>query len=131
MVSHHSSKYAICQVPGVLAVVRLDPASVVPSWASSGPLWAVVRTPEEVSVVCDQTQVPPDVRCERDWVALKIEGPLALSLTGVLSSLLTPLASRGIVVFVLSTFDTDYILVKQPQVSLAKAVLREEGHLVS
>ena len=131
MVSHHSSKYAICQVPGVLAVVRLDPASVVPSWASSGPLWAVVRTPEEVSVVCDQTQVPLDVRCERDWVALKIEGPLALSLTGVLSSLLTPLASRGIVVFVLSTFDTDYILVKQSQVSLAKTVLREEGHLLS
>jgi hypothetical protein len=112
-------------------VVRLDPGSVVPSWASSGLLSAVVRTSEGVSLVCDQTQVPPDVLCDRDWVALRLEGPLALSLTGVLSSLLTPLASRGIAVFVLSTFDTDYILVKQSQVSLAQHVLRQEGHLLS
>ncbi len=81
--------------------------------------------------MCDQTQVPPDVLCDRDWVALKVESPWALSLTGVLSSLLTPLASRGIAVFVLSTFDTDYILVKRPQASLAKKVLREEGHLLA
>ena len=124
-------KFAIYQVPGVFAVVRLDPGSVIPPWASSGILSAAVRTSEEVSLVCDQAQVPPDVLCDRDWVALKVEGPLALSLTGVLSSLLTPLASRGIAVFVLSTFDTDYILVKQPQASLAKKVLREEGHLLT
>jgi len=124
-------KFAIYRVPGLFAVVRLDAGSVVPEWASLGLLSTVVRTPEEVCVVCDQTQVPPDVLCDRDWVPLKIEGPLALSLTGVLSSLLSPLSTHGIAVFVLSTFETDYILVKQSQVALAQTVLREEGHLLS
>jgi len=131
MESQAHYKFAIHRVPGLFAVARLDAGSVVPAWASSGLLSAVVRTPEEVSLVCDQTQVPPDVQCDRDWVPLKIEGPLALSLTGVLSSLLTPLSTHGIAVFVLSTFDTDYILVKQSQVSLAEKVLRGEGHLLS
>jgi len=131
MESQAHNKFAICRVPGLFAVVRLEPGRVVPEWGSSGLLSAVVRTPEDVSLVCDQTQVPPDVQCDRDWVPLKIEGPLALSLTGVLSSLLTPLSTHGVAVFVLSTFDTDYILVKQSQVSLAEKVLRGEGHLLS
>jgi hypothetical protein len=131
MESQPAHKFSIRQIPGVFGVVRLDAGSVVPLWASSGIFSAVVRSSEEVSLVCDQAQIPPDVLCDRDWVALKVEGPMALSLTGVLSSLISPLASRGIAVFVLSTFDTDYILVKQSQVLLAEEVLRGEGHQVS
>jgi uncharacterized protein len=126
-----SHRFVIRQIPGTVAVVRMDSGCAIPPWAWSGPLSGVIRTTEELSIVCDQAAVPGDCVCERDWVALKIEGPLGFSLTGVLASLLAPLASRGIVVFVLSTFDTDYILVKQDRVIPTRDLLRAEGHDVA
>jgi hypothetical protein len=117
-------------MPGRLAVVRLDPGSDVPSWSSTGSLSAVVRTSRELTVVCDQVVVPEHLRAERDWVALTVEGPLPFSMTGVLSTLLAPLAAERISVFVLSTFDTDYILVKADQAERALEVLRHDGHRI-
>jgi hypothetical protein len=124
-------RFRIRQIPGTVAVARMDPGSDLPSWAWSGPLAAVIRTDEELSIVCDQTAVPGDVACERDWVALKVEGPLGFSMTGVLSSLVAPLASHGIAVFVLSTFDTDYILTKKDQTPRVRELLQAEGHDVA
>jgi hypothetical protein len=126
-----TQSFVIRQIPGTIALVRRDPGSDIPSWAWSGPLSGVIRTAEELSIVCDQTAVPGDVPCERDWVALKVEGPLGFSMTGVLASLLAPLATHGIAVFVLSTFDTDYILTKGDQTRRSMELLRAEGHDVA
>jgi uncharacterized protein len=125
-----SRRFGVRQIPGRLAIVRLSPGSKLPSWSSTGSLSAIVRTSEELTIVCDQMMVPEHLRAERDWVALMVEGPLAFSMTGVLSTLLEPLAAEQMSVFVLSTFDTDYILVKANQVQRALKVLGHDGHRI-
>lgn len=121
-------RFVIRQLAGPLAVVRLDPAAQIPPWAWSGSLCAVVRTREELSIVCDESVVPAGVVSERGWVAFMLEGPLPFSMTGVLSSLLQPLAAAGVSVFALSTFDTDYILVKAELAERTRAILHGLGH---
>ena len=116
-----------------LAVCRLDPDADVPPWAGSaaGGLSSVTRTTEELSVVCPERVVPRRVLCERGWRALKMEGPFDLSLVGILASVVAPLAEAGVNVFVTATYDTDYVLVKEENLDLAVAALRERGHEVS
>lgn len=102
----------------------------MPSWATSGSLISVTRTAEELSVVCGEDAVPSGVKCEKGWKCLRIRGPLAFAETGVLSFLVVPLATAGIPIFVVSTFETDYILVKEERLGVAQAVLAREGDTV-
>ena len=90
---------------------------------------SITYTQDELSLVCWDAQVPDDVKCERAWRALKVQGPLDFALTGILSSLSTPLSEHGIAIFAVSTFDTDYILVKEEKLSYATEVLEQHGHL--
>ena len=123
-------RLTITTLPGRLAVCRLDPAEQVPAWAASGSLVSVTRTAEELSVVCGEDVVPDGVKSEKGWRCLRIRGPLAFSETGVLSSLSAPLARAGISIFVVSTYDTDNILVKEERLGAAQAVLVSEGHTI-
>ena len=109
------------------AVCRLDPQDATPSWPQ-GEIVSVTRTREELSIVCPVEFVPDSVTCERDWRALRVDGKLDFSLVGVIASLTTPLAAKGVSVFVLSTFDTDYLLVKQADLPATTAALTEAGH---
>ena len=113
-------------MPGRLAVCRLDPQVAVPDWALSGDFFSITRTTDELSIVCSEAGVPEGVLCERGWAGLKVEGPLDLSLTGVLASLAQPLAEAGISIFAVSTYDTDYLLVKVGDLERAVAVLTQE-----
>jgi uncharacterized protein len=115
-------------LPQTLAVCRLDPGEPIPSWAMSGDVFSVTRTPSELSVVCQQAGVPAGIRAEREWRCIAVEGPLDFALTGVLASLADPLAAAGIALFALSTHDTDYLLVKEQHVACAVAVLTRAGH---
>jgi hypothetical protein len=110
-------------LPERYAVVRLAALSPVPSWAWRGTLNAVVRTEDELSIVCEQSAVPDDVKSEPDWIALKLQGPILFSTTGVLASLVNPLAAADIPVFAISTYDTDYILIKAEDLARARTVL--------
>jgi hypothetical protein len=89
-----------------------------------------VRTASELSVVCAAAGVPDDVRAERGWRALAVEGPLDLALTGVLASLLVPLAHAGVSIFAVSTYDTDYVLVRSERLADALEALRGAGHRI-
>jgi hypothetical protein len=111
------------------AVCRLDPAAPFPSWAQQS-FVSITRTREELSIVCEQRLVPNDVEAERDWRCLGVVGPLPFALTGVLLSLAQPLAERGISIFAVSTFDTDYLLIKASNLEPAIASLRDTGHMV-
>ncbi|BBL80175.1 amino acid-binding protein [Rubrobacter xylanophilus] len=116
-------------VPGWrLAVCRLGPEEEVPAWAVEAPFFSVTRSPEELSVVCPEDLVPDGIRREGGWRVLKVEGPLDFGQTGILSSLLGPLSGVG--VFVLSTYETDYVLVKEDQLGRAVSALVREGHIV-
>jgi hypothetical protein len=80
-----------------LAVCRLDPGSETPAWALAAPFFSVTRTADELSVVCSEQDVPPEVLCERGWRALKLEGPFEFGTIGVLTSMAVPLAEGGLV----------------------------------
>jgi hypothetical protein len=115
---------------GTFAVCRLEPAATIPPWAGAGDLFSVTRTADELSVVCHQDAVPEGILCERGWRCLRVAGAIPFSAVGVLASLAAPLAEVGISVFALSTFDTDYLLVKGEDWKGAVAVLRQQGWAV-
>ncbi len=92
---------------------------------------ALTRTDEETSVVCREATVPEGVRAEPGWRAIRVAGPLDFALTGVLLSLVRPLAAAQVAVFVVSTFDTDYVLVKEAALERALAALADVGHRVA
>jgi len=110
---------------GLYAVARLDAEAALPSWAEAGPpgFVSVTRTPDECSVLVSQQRVPDDVYAERGFAAFMVEGPLDFALTGVLAQLTARLADAGIPVFVISTFDTDWLFVREMHADAAAAVL--------
>ncbi len=115
---------------GRMSVCRLDPTAEIPDWAITDDFFSITRTTDELSVVCPEDAVPEDVRCEGGWRVLKLEGPFEFSEIGVLASLTAPLAEAGISLFAVSTYDTDYVLVKEEQLESAVAALRGRGHEV-
>jgi hypothetical protein len=117
-------------LPFRLAVCRLEGAAALPDWAVQGEFFSVTRVPGELSVVCEESRVPAGVRAEGDWRAFQVEGPMAFSVIGVLSRLSAPLARAGISLFAISTFDTDYLLVKEADFARAGEALRADGNLV-
>lgn len=114
-------------LPSPVAVCRLAPDAAVPDWAR-GAFLSVTRTADELSVVCDDDAVPADVQAERGWRALKLEGPIPFAMTGVAAALLTPLAEARISIFLISTYDTDYLLLKAESFARAVDVLRAAGY---
>lgn len=124
-----SSGFELTLLPQCLAVCRLAPGAPLPGWAA-GELLAITRTATELSLVCDQAGVPAGVTAESGWRALRVAGPLDFSLTGVLAALAVPLAAAGVSIFALSTFDTDYVLVKEAALPAALEALRRAGHRV-
>lgn len=115
------------ETPWRLAICRFAPDDPLPAWVlhEGATFWSITRTPSELSVVCPEEDLPPSVadRVERDWRAFEVVGPLPFGLTGVVSGLTSPLAAAGIPVFVLSTYDTDLVLVKAPDLARAREVL--------
>jgi hypothetical protein len=116
-----------------LAVVRLGAHAEVPAWFDwhARPIASITRTDDETSMIVPAGLVPPDDQAERGWRAIKVRGPLAFSLTGILHSVLAPLANAEISIFALSTYDTDYVLVRQADLSRAVAVLRARLDVVA
>lgn len=114
-----------------LAVCRLTADAAVPAWAWTGEVASVTRTRDELSVVCRADAVPEDVAAERGWRCLEVAGPLDFALTGILAALASPLAAAGIPVFVVSTHDTDYLMVKAETLESALEALRGAGHRVA
>jgi hypothetical protein len=124
-------KLTLTLLDGKFAVCRLDADAPLPGWIAGGPLVSITRTAEELSVVCPEAAVPEGVCCERGWRCLRVAGMLDFSLVGVLAALAAPLAEAGVSVFAVSTFDTDYLLVKGQNLGRAAAALRQAGHSVT
>ncbi len=111
----------------LFAVCRLSSTAHFPSWIDRKYFWAVTKTDEELSLVCIQSCVPKEVKAETGWRIIKVEGPLDFGMTGILASIAAPLATAKISIFALSTFDTDYILVKDENIGIAQKVLSNAG----
>jgi hypothetical protein len=115
---------------GTFAVCRLAPDSPLPDGMAGGPFLSITRTADELSVVCPQDKLPNHLSLEGGWRCLRVAGKLDFSLVGVLASLLAPLAAVGISVFVVSTFNTDYLLVKAEKLDASIEVLTRAGYSV-
>jgi hypothetical protein len=115
---------------GRYAICRLESAARVPDWATGRRLLSITRTPAELSVVCPEEQVPAEVSCDRGWRVLEVQGPFDLATTGVVASIAGPLAAGGISLFVVSTYATDYVLVKDAALGEAISALAAGGHRV-
>lgn len=114
---------------GAYAVSRLSPGEPLPEWAR-GELLALIRTPDELSIVSAADSVPESVRSEPGWRALRVVGPLDFSLIGILAALTGTLAQASVSVFSLSTFDTDYLLVRKRELECALKALEAAGHRI-
>jgi hypothetical protein len=123
--------YQIAVLQHNFAVCRLHADLALPEWVSGGALVCVTRTPDELSIVCYEELVPGEVTSVRGWRCLRVEGELDLSSIGVLKSILEPLAVAAIPVFVVSTFATDYVLVKAIDLERALRSLVEAGFEIS
>jgi len=118
-------------VAGSYAVCRLAAAEPLPAWAGGGPFVSITRTDAELSIVCPQEAVAAGVLAEPGWRCLRVAGPLGFGMTGVLASLSGPLASSGVSIFVVSTYETDYLMVQERDLERAVDALTRAGHRVA
>lgn len=119
---------------GDYAVNRLAHSANVPSWADGDGFVSISRSANELSIVCRSERVPiedPIVQSEAGWTCLQLVGPFAFTLTGILLSVLQPLAEASIGIFAVSTFDTDYVMVKHERLAEAIEALTSHGHFVN
>ena len=113
-------------------VCRLDKNELIPEWAQKSDFFSITRTSDELSIVCSQKDIPSGIKFEGDWKILKIEGPLDFSLVGILASITAILAQKRISIFAISTYDTDYILVKDKDIDNAiNAVSNERYEIIN
>ena len=113
-----------------LAICQLRRDAPFPTWACRGNFYSLTLTPNELSIVCSEENVPADVACDAGWRVLSSPGPLGFTLTGLVESLAEPLALAGISIFVVSTYTTDYLMVKQNDLNIAIVTLKTAGHVV-
>ena len=120
----------LVELPDTFSICRISLDSELEMWFLSEPFFAMVRSDDTLTIVCSQEKVPQEVQQERGWRALKIEGSFDFSETGVLESVLKPLAEAGVGIFAVSSFETDYVLVKEGSFEVACKALDSAGHSV-
>lgn len=109
-------------------VAKLPPDAPIPHICSESSFCSVTKTSDEISVVCLESLAPVGAEVERTWRGIKVQGPLEFSLKGVLVGLLAPLAEANIAVFAVSTYNTDYLFIKQIDLPNAIQALESAGH---
>jgi hypothetical protein len=120
----------VLALPGTFAICRLERSEPIPPWAITGNFFAICRTADELSIVCRQEMVPNAVSAERGWRGLRVAGTLDFAAVGILAALAVPLAQADVSLFAVSTFDTDYLFVRDHDFQKALEALRHCGHTV-
>ena len=113
---------------GVYGVARLHSADPIPTWAVGIGFVNISRTDDELSIVCLQDRMPHDAQKDDGWSCFKFEGPFAFAETGIVLSVIEPLSTNRIGIFVVSTFDGDHMLVKLGDIEKARDLLLNAGH---
>lgn len=127
-----TASITLSALPGSYAIARLDAGSAIPQWATQpAGFFSVTRTADEVSVVCNETNLSSSVKAERGWRIFKLEGAFDFNQVGVLKQVLDPLAEARVVIMAISTHDTDYVLVKGAQFEQAITALTRYGHMIN
>ena len=117
-------------LPGRYAVSQLPANAALPAGCLDDPFASVTRTQEELSLVVPETQIQPSWTTETGWRIIQVAGPLDFSLVGILANLAATLAEAGVSIYALSTYNTDYILVKESDLDQARQALTRAGHTI-
>lgn len=129
-----ASTISLRHLPGEYVVARFpassDVRSLLADVIAEGSFVSITRTPQEISIVCPTDSAPPGAEIDGPWTALYVGGPIPFGLTGVVTSLVTPLSAIGCPVFVVSTYDGDVLMFPHPDTDRAKAALTEAGHVL-
>lgn len=128
MPAAQSKALRLSLLPERYGICRFAPETAIPEWGMSGPIYSITRTADELSLVCAEAAIPDGAQHEPGWRVLRLEGPFDFDQIGVLLAVLAPLARAGVSVFALSTFDTDYVLVRETGLGQACAALEHAGH---
>jgi len=123
-------KLSLSLLPHTYAVCQFHPDKHIPYWALMGDFVSLTRTNEELSIACQQDNVPDDIEAERGWRCLQVQGAFDFSAAGVHASLAIPLAEADISVLAIATYATDYLLIKEKNVERALQVLERAGHYI-
>ncbi|PYP84286.1 MAG: ACT domain-containing protein [Blastocatellia bacterium AA13] len=116
---------------GLFSICRLEERPGIPDWVTHGHFFSVTLDDGELSVVCREENVPSDTRQDQGWKCLELEGPLDFTITGIMAAITNPLADAGVSIFVISTYKTEYIMVKEDDLEKATLALTQQGHLVN
>lgn len=127
-----SSKHSITlrTIPGRYGIAKLAQDAPVPGWSNGSGLSAVIRADDELTIVCLQERIPDGVTVEPNWRCLRSIGPFAFDASGIVLSIISPLSSQGVGVFVICTFDGEHILVAEQHWEQSLLLLKEAGHLL-
>ncbi len=118
----------LIEYPDPYAILRLPATGKIPAWAEQGAFRSITRTPHELSVICQESSIPPGQAAERGWVLMSCHGPLDFSAVGILAELTGILAEANLSILAVATHDTDYILTRDPDT--ACTALENAGHEV-
>jgi hypothetical protein len=136
MVKDFSSRSAFVHVPvklrtvsGIYSVARLAADAPIPGWFDGHGFSAAIRADDELTLVCPQDRVPDGIEAERGWRCFRSVGPIPFNATGIVRSLIEPLSSRGIGVFVVCTFDGEHVLVSANDWEKSRILLEQAGHV--
>ena len=123
-------KLSLSLLPHTYAVCQFHPDKHIPYWALMGDFVSLTHTNEELSIACQEDNVPDDIEAERGWRCLQVQGAFDFSAAGVHASLAIPLAEADISVLAIATYATDYLLIKEKNVERALQVLEQAGHYI-
>jgi uncharacterized protein len=123
-----AARVTIKQLEGIYAIAQMAPDAAIPAWADGPGFASISRSDEELSVVCRLDRIPADIKHDGGWTCYKFQGPFAFDETGILLAVIRPLSENDIGIFAVSTFDTDYLLIKTADKARAEAFLAAAGH---
>lgn len=118
------------KLDGLYTISQLPPSSPLPAWSDGPGFVSISRCDDELSVVCLKERVPEDVKSDGEWSCFKFLGPFAFDEAGIVLSVVRPISENGIGVFVVSTFNGDYLLIQNGDVDAASLHLAAEGHML-
>lgn len=116
-------------LPATYTIWQLPSDAPTPTIAA-GIFTTVIRTADELSGVCEATQVPVGATIDAGWRCLQFVGPFDLTLTGIMVRVATPLAQAGVPIFTLATYNTDFILVPGARLADACDAITQAGHTI-
>jgi hypothetical protein len=122
--------FSLIVLDETFGICRLDPSAPIPERVYQSSFFSITRTLDELSIVCNEMHIPKEHRCSSGWRCLQVKGPLDLSETGILSALSRSLAEAEIPIFALSTYETDYLLVKEQDLKRTVETLESNGHKI-